>query len=1129
MHKFTLLPIYLLVAILSTSFFNPAFAQTTPEWQDVNVLSVNTEKYRAHFTPYPDEKSALDKTPISPFVTSLNGTWKFKWASHPSKAVQGFYNPTINATSWDDIPVPSNWQVVAAREGRPYDKPVYSSTKNLFPANPPRINADTNAVGMYRRSFTVSDDIKEKTVFIQFEGVASACYVWLNGEAIGYHEDSMTPFEFNITDDVKPGINHLAVQVINWSDGSYLENQDFWRLGGIFRDVNLITLPKTIISDFSVRTDLDEKDKNATLKLAAFVKHFGTTPAPKQYLVFTLFDTEGKLVSMPSSHSLNDLQAFREEAIRVDIPIEDPLKWSAETPNLYQLTIKLTDSNGKTLEAISQPVGFRSVKIKNGQLLVNGKAISIKGVNRHEFDPETGRVMSREAMIRDIKLMKQHNINAVRTSHYPSVSDWYSLCDEYGLYVMDEANIQTHEGSEKNLNLADKPEWKKAFMARGTAMMERDKNHPSVIIWSLGNESDMGENFNAMADFIRLADPSRPIYYAGRRADKAAALNGFDIISKNNPGTSEMIELVKLDKTRPLILGLYARSQGNAMGNLKAYWNLFEKYPTMQGGFMGNWADQGLKLKRPDGTPYWHFTGKLDGSHANTGLVNPDRLPQPELTEVKKIFQPIKFEMPDTLRQDQKTVVIRNQFDFQSTKGFDLQWSLQENGKILSKGVVGNLNASAGQAQKMTIPFEIPAAKSANSEFFLNLSLVTKAATVWADKGHEIAWQQTPIAVTRPQPQQISLTRNSPLRSSTISANRLLITGQHFSVTFDKKEGRIISFKNKKEEMINAGPFANFWRVTTDLDEAGGTQSLAAQWLAAGLDSLQVAATSMKNESINTHAHRVTLTQVLKGKIGQMQVNTVYTVYATGDIHVQHVFNSSSDWPSMAKVGVQLKMPATFNKLQWYGNGPHETYKDRKQSGRVHIYAGSVDSQHFPYIYPQENGNKTNVRWASITNQEGLGLLAISDSLFALNVHDYTDKALGEAKQSAAALERGNTTVVNLDLFQAGLASETGTIGTDKANQGISRSYRYAYRLKTIEPNGNIDESLRSQLPYLPGYTNFDPLASDTNLLDVDDSTDLEEEESEVLEPVVKKAPVRKKVVKKAPARKKPASRRRRR
>jgi beta-galactosidase len=1119
---------FVIKSLFLACFSLGAYAQAVPEWQDPQVISINTEKPRADFIPYPTEKSALAMNGKSPFVQSLNGSWKFKWASHPSKAQLNFYDPKVSDANWENIPVPSNWQVVGAREGRRYDRPIFTNIKHPFKATPPRITADTNAVGMYRTTFTVSEEVKDKQVFLHFGGVQSACYVWLNGVAIGYHEDGMTPFEFDITEDVKPGVNNLAVEVINWSDGSYLEDQDYWRLSGIFRDVNLLLLPKAMLTDYSVRTVLDANHENATLKLSAFVKNYGQQPIHAHQVLFTLYDASKSVVATPVSQMVGTLEMGREGTVRAEMPVANPAKWSAETPHLYTLTIQLMNSDGKVLEAASQRVGFRDVKIKGGQLLVNGKAVMIKGVNRHEFDPETGRVISRESMIRDITLMKQHNINAVRTSHYPNTSEWYDLCDQYGLYVMDEANIESHELWSKNIILADNPQWRSAFLARGNAMVERDKNHPSVIIWSLGNESGMGQNFADMGEFIKLADPTRPIHYEGRKDYKPTSLSSFDIVSVMYPSTQDMIDLVKKDKTRPLIVCEYAHGMGNSIGNLKEYWNVIEKHPTMQGGFIWDWVDQGLKLKKPDGTAYWDYFNYIDGANAGDGLVNPDRTPQPELNEVKKVYQYVKFELPDTLKVGEKAVTIHNTYDFQSLNGYELVWSVQENGKTIGKGgTIGNLNIQARQKHPVNIPYELPATSKPGAEYFLNLSVRLKEATTWAPKGHEVAWHQVPVIKPAAPLPNLSLYSERPLRVAQISSGRVAINGQDFSVTFDKNQGRMISFKNKKEEMLENGPYANFWRVPTDNDEGGGNKSFASQWRAASLDTLETVSSDLKTQRITAQIYRVTLTQTLKQPKGEMDVTSVYMVYASGDIHVRNTFTPRGEWPPLAKVGMQLTMPNAFTKTQWYGNGPFETYSDRK-SAKVGIYGGSVADQHFAYIAPQENGNKTDVRWATITNQEGTGLLVMSDSVFNFNVHDYTDKDLLAAKRRAASLSRGQVTTVNIDLAQMGLGGDDSwSPRVHEAYLLPAKTYSYAFRLRPIDNTSNIDQIAGVRLPYLgekEAATDGTVAVSETAISDEEDLAD-----EEVAEPVrkttVKKAPVRKKVVKK----RKPVRRRRRR
>ncbi|QRR02531.1 glycoside hydrolase family 2 TIM barrel-domain containing protein [Dyadobacter sandarakinus] len=1109
------------VTFVLLSAVNSIRAQTTPEWQDPQVISVNTERPRADFTPYPDEKSALERLPASPLVQSLNGNWKFRWASHPSKALKNFYDPALSDNGWDNMPVPSSWQIVGARENRPYDRPVFSSPTYPFKPNPPRIDSDTNAVGMYRTTFTVKDDVKSRQFFLQFQGVQSACYVWLNGVAIGYHEDGMTPFEFDITQDVKAGINHLAVEVINLSDGSYLENQHNWRLAGIFRDVNLLVLPKVVLADYHVKTQLDASHENAVLRLSAFVKNYGDTPIYAHQVLFTLYDAAKNVAVPPVSQMVGTLEPFKEAALRLEVPVPNPAKWSADLPQLYTLTIQLMNSDGKVLEVASQRVGFRDVKIKGGQLLVNGKAITIKGVNRYESDPENGRTLSRETMLRDVVLMKQHNINAVRTAHNPHDPYWYDLCDEFGLYVMDEANIESSGPWNKNIGLADNPDWKPAFLARGNAMMERDKNHPSIIIWSLGHDSGMGSNFTALADFIRLADPTRPVFYDEKKDAKPTSLNSFDIISGPNPGIQDMQELIKKDKTRPLILGEYARAAGNALGGLKAYWDVIDKYPSMQGGFISSWADQGLKMKNPDGTFYWDYFNQSDNDHADNGLVTPDRTPQPELSEVRKVFQSVRFDAPDTLRNGEKNITISNQYDFLSMQNFELVWSVLENGKIIGKSnTLTNLPTAPKQKQTYAIPYEVT--RKPGAEYFLNLSLRLKEPTPWAAKGFEVAWQQIPIANTSPEKPQISLYQNRPLRITQVSSGRVMVSGQDFSVTIDKNTGGIISFKNKKEEMLEKGFRPSFWRVPVRNDVYGGTGSMAARWHNAGLDSLNVASSSMQTRRITSQVYRVEIRQQLRGLKGETSVTSIYTVYASGDVHVQYSFGGSTgEWPSLARIGVQFQMPAAFNKLQWYGNGPYETYADRKASGKISVYSGSVAEQHFPYISPQENGKKTNVRWAAITNAEGTGLAAAADSLLSINVHDYTASDLMLSEKKGAVLARNTTTSVNLDLAQMGLGTVTGTGQTvEERYQLPARSYTYGFRLKAIESGQDISQQFNNTLPYLARGA----LSAQVS---ADEST-VEEESLEEEEPV-RKTVVRKAAVRKAPARKRKSGRRRRR
>ncbi len=1059
-------------SLLLFFFLFPLFlvAQNIPEWQDPEVISVNTERPRASFVPYPDEQSARSFKFNSPFVQSLNGTWKFQWASHPSTVPLQFYEPSYSVTGWDDIPVPSNWQVAGARAGKAYDKPVFSNIKYPFPANPPRIDGANNPIGLYRKTFTVNATTKPKSYFLHFEGVQSACYVWLNGVAVGYHEDGMTPFEFNVSDLIESGTNELAVEVINWSTGSYLEDQDYWRLSGIFRDISLLSLPPINITDFSVATDLDQTFTNATLNISAFAKNFTKSAVYAHQLVFTLYDAAGQVVVYPTSRILRTMNPFKETAVRLSIPVDNPEKWSAENPYLYTLTIQLMNSNGKVLEATSQRVGFRKITMQGGQLRLNGRAIKLKGVNRHEFDPHTGRVISKETMVKDITLMKQHNINAVRTSHYPNNTIWYDLCDEYGLYVMDEANIESHGLWNSNIILANKPEWKQAFVARGNAMVERDKNHPSVIIWSLGNESGMGPNFDYMAQLIKLADGTRPIHYEGRKDYSPKSLSNYDIISVMYPTMQDMIDLVKKDKSRPLIVCEYAHGMGNSIGNLEEYWKVIDNYPTMQGGFIWDWVDQGLRLKNSDGVEYWDYFNHIDGANAGDGLVNPDRVPQPELQEVKRVYQSIKFDSGDTLEGKQNQISIKNDFDFKSLSDYEIQWSLLENGTEIGKGSLEPGNIPPQKNTTILIPYKIPVAPEPGSDYYLNVAFVQKDTTHFAPKGFEVAKQQFFIKTNKEGMPKLSLAGNGSLKVTQLNNNRVQLSGDQFTAVFDKTKGGMTSFKKNQIEMLESGISANFWRVPTDNDAGGNERSFEYQWRKAGLDNITLTSSEYKTIRISTHAYQLIFTNRLKGKENEIIEKIDYSVFATGDVHIQVHYEFLGEWPDLPKVGNHFQMPVEFDQVKWYGNGPHETYADRKTSAIVGIYSGTVAQQHFPYIAPQENGNKTGVRWAEVTNAKGLGMLIIADSLVNFTIHDYSDADLQAAKKQGATLQRGKGIFVNIDLIQMGLGGDDSWSPRVHDQYRIKqRSFDYGYRLHIIDGDSETAQILAGQLPFLNG------------------------------------------------------------
>ncbi|MVM31583.1 DUF4981 domain-containing protein [Spirosoma sp. HMF4905] len=1094
MYKRLILPLILTILQLASSQ-----AQTLPDWEDPQVISQHTEKPHANLIPFATEQQALNAIDwrTSPYVKLLNGTWKFRWIKHPRLIPGDFYQPTTNDQNWDNLPVPSNWQVVGAREGRPYDRPIFTNIKHPFPATPPRITSDTNAVGLYRMRFTIPTNFQDREVFLHFAGVQSTCRVYLNGQPIGYHEDSMTPAEFLITDNLKAGENLLAVEVINWSDGSYLEDQDFWRISGIFRDVFLIATPKTYLRDLAIVTDLDDQYHDASLKLTANVRNLVPTGTQAPYrLRLTLYDPKRTVIFSETINSENATDTGQEALFRLKKEIKAPVLWNAESPVLYTLTAQLIGSDGQPSEAVSQRVGFREMTLTDGQLLVNGKPVTYKGVNRHEFDPITGRVISRESMVQDIKLMKQYNINAVRTSHYPNVTDWYDLCDEYGLYVIDEANIESHDLWGKGQTPAAKPEWRDAFVARGRAMVERDKNHPCVVIWSLGNETGMGQNFKDMADIIRLIDPTRPIHYEGRQPYTNTSLTSFDIISTMYPSVDDMVKLMEKDPHRPVIVCEYAHAMGNSVGNLKDYWAAIDKYPRMQGAFIWDWVDQGLRIKNKEGKEFTDHINYIDGANACDGLVNPDRTPQPEINEVKLVYQYVKLSTATPLVSGQPVKVnVRNTYDFQSLEPFRLEWELIRNGDVVQRGAETNLVAKPGQTQVLTLPVRLnamvdtrmidgnarpsPAAlaerNAQSGEYFLNVSVRLKQATSWAPIGHEVATGQFPVKTDSPAPIVIGMNRIPAVKVAP-SPTGIVVRGKEFAVVFDKATGTLSQWIYKGKNLLTQGnPAGNlqpsFWRVPTDNDEGGGSTSFAARWRKAGLDTAKVHPVDFKLEP-RPQMVRVSCTNELTGIGGTILQQTDYIVYGTGDVSVTTTYTPSGTLPPLARVGLQFQLSANLINLSWYGRGPFESYADRKDAAKVGLYESKVSDQFFPYTMAQENGNKTDVRWAKLTDATGFGLLLMSDmsanGLLNINVRDYTDTALLKAKQpNTQEVERGNVTVVNVDLAQMGLGGDDSWSPRVHPEYLLpaNKPYTYSFRMRPVDMRTNIIEEVNLTLP----------------------------------------------------------------
>lgn len=1003
------------VGFLLVIFYVGVVSAQVNDWENLAVTQINAEKAHATYVPFETlswNNNTLEKSSLVQF---LNGTWKFAYFKNPSLIPSDIHSTKKNNSKWDDIQVPSNWQLQG--DGK-YDPPVFTNIKYPFEPNPPYVPKEYNPVGVYKKSFIVPADWDEQQVFIHFGGVQSAMYLWVNGRKVGYHEDGMLPAEFNITNYIKKGNNELTVQVFNWSDGSYLEDQDFWRLSGIYRDVYIFTTPNVRMRDFSVLPELDEDYKDAELHVAVAIENVREKKNEPYFVRVTLRDAMDNPIMTLKSENFT-VQKSVERTISLKGNVTNPLKWTAETPNLYKVGIELVAANGKAVQAFVVHTGFRKIEIKDGLFLVNGQAIKIKGVNRHEFDMHNGRTITSESMIEDILLMKRHNINAVRTSHYPNHPEWYNLCDEYGLYVVDETNVESHGLWANGYYVGEKSEWKQAIVERNVNMVLRDKNHPSIVYWSMGNESGWGANFDAAYEEMKKTDPQkRPVHYESQNPTYAKVLSRYDIISQMYLSLKDIVRLFNEDETRPFIICEYAHSMGNSLGNFNKYWDLYYKYPRLQGGFTWDWVDQGLRSKDKNGNEYWNIINYSDGANVNDGLVTPDRRVQPELNELKKIHQNFTVNEIDAITG---LISVENRNYFVSTGHVMLNWELIEDGVVVHKGSIDDLQILPQSQKLIQLSYPKNLIKK-GKEYFLNVYFVLKQATPWADKGYEVAKEQIRLNL----PTHIHTIGDvlSQTGNLTVSDNKtdLTIKGPDFSVSFNKKQGSLVSYIKKKRAMFTDPLLPNFWRVPTDNDEGGGNNSFASRWREAGLDRYTIE--NNKFTVINQQPNEVKISVVNKliFKTGSILQTTEYTVMSDGSIRVDNNFQVDEQLPPLARVGMTTSLPKDFNNLEWYGRGSFESYEDRKDAAFVGLWKGKVEDQYFDYVMPQENGNKTDTRWVKVMAENSSicfrGIPSIN-----FNIQNYADTALNNSKISHK-LQRGDKTYVHIDHKQMGLGGD---------------------------------------------------------------------------------------------------------
>jgi beta-galactosidase len=1043
----------------SSASANAAKEILPPEMVNPEIVGINKEAGHSTLLPYPDIKTALIGTrESSPFHKSLNGKWKFNWVSKPDERPLDFYKPNYKVSDWSDIDVPGCWQMQG------YDVPIYINSGYPFRRNPPYVDSSFDPVGSYRTTFTIPDNWKGREVFLHFDGAMSAMYLWINGHSVGYSEDSMTPAEFNITKYLKKGENILAAQVFRWCDGSYLEDQDAWRFSGIYRDVYLFSTPKVHIRDFFVRSDLDEKYRDAQLVVDANVINYSNKTVKAATVEFQLLDYQSQaVISSSSARTVESLKPGDEKMLQLNMFVENPKKWSAEEPYLYIVVLTLKDSSGKIVETERCNFGFRKVEIKGGQLLVNGKAIYVKGVDRHEHDPNMGKAIPLWRMVEDIKLLKQNNINTVRTSHYPNDPKWYDLCDLYGIYLMDEANVESHGmGYQPNVTLGNKPEWLKSHLDRTMRMVERDKNHASVIIWSMGNEAGDGSNFIATTGWTHQRDKTRPVMY-----ERAGQKPHTDIVAPMYPSLSFLVDYAQKTQTRPLIMCEYDHAMGNSVGNMQDYWDIIEKNKYLQGGCIWDWVDQGLYKTDLQGRRFWAYGGDFNetikedrGNFCCNGLIQPDRTPNPHLTEAKKVYQYVKVEPKDF---NNGTFIVHNKYAFKNLDFLDVTFEVTEDGRIIEKGAIPSILLAAGNSQDMKIPFRKPAIRP-GAEYYVKVMFSLSQDTMWANKGLVMAWDEFKLPFYA-QPPTVNITS---LPNAVLNQNdeQITVSGNDFQLAIGKKSGSIESFKYKGLEFIKSGPLPNFWRAPTDNDIGFNMQRSMGVWQNAGQNRT---IDSVNAEQINEKAVRVTVKSTIP--VGQgIPYETVYTIFGNADVAVENNFDPNNPkLPQLPRFGMQMEIPKDFTTIQWLGRGPQENYQDRFTGAAVGLYRGPSDKQWHPYIKPQETANRTDVRWALFTNSKNTGLIVKADSLLNISCWPFKTEDLENKRHPTEIPIRDNLTV-NIDCLQMGVGG-INSWGARPLPQYMVPANKFSYKfiLRPYEDSmGRIDVIARRSLPVIP-------------------------------------------------------------
>lgn len=1031
--------------------YNPAVYADLPEWEDPGVFRIGTEPAAATMMLFDSARAARKAVARedSPFFLSLDGDWKFHWVPQPEQRPADFYRPEFKDDNWNVIRVP------ACVEVQSYGTPLYKNSGYYFKIDPPFVTGEPdpryttfkerNAVSSYRREFTVPDEWEGRKVFLRFDGFSSALYVWLNGVRLGYAEDGRQGVTFDVTEHLASGKNILAAEVYRLCDGSYMEDQDFWRLSGLYRSVYLWSAPQTRLRDYFVRT--------VTLEPGGYAGDWRIEIEAELAGAATGVTLEAELYP----HSFSGRRVARARAapadgsFRFDITVKSPRLWSAEHPNLYKLILTLKDSEGRVLGAIPQKVGFRQIEASNSQILVNGQPVLFKGVNRHEMDPDHGYAVPVERMLEDILIMKRNNINAVRTCHYPDDPRWYDLCDEYGLYVIDEANLETHGLQNSARNPVIDPAFRAAAMDRETGMLERDKNHPSIIIWSLGNENNVESDFFGEAyAMFKARDPGRMVQNQGNGPHDFvdtmyARVRDIEAYGKRN------------DTAMPFILCEYSHAMGNSSGNLADYWRAINAYPNLQGGFIWDFVDQALRKPIPEdrvqagqATRFWAYGGDY-GDYPNddnfncNGLLQANRYPTPQFNEVFHCYQNIRVEGADVTRGIFK---IRNDAFFTNLEEYDGQWTYEENGEVIDKGSLGRIDLPPQTTKLITLPIAMPRRPAHAARISTwNFSFHTKRKERWAEKGHVVARSQVIVPAETP-----AVTVGSAVGRDAInpdqSETEIKVAGPGFTARISKTDGALISWEADGREMLLAPLEPCFWRAPTDNDRGNRMARRHAVWRDA----------AAKRTARGTRLYREVdgnwrvIVDLAYPAAADTTGSLGYTFFTDGSIRVAFKLKpEGKGLASLPRVGMAARIPAEYNRVKWLGRGPHESYADRKASAFYGLYALDAADFYFPYVEPQESGNRTDTYWAEFADQSGRGIRVSGDPKINFNVSPYTLDEL-ESRKHPWELKPCDGWMIYLDYGQMGLAGENswGARPWPEYQLLADREYAYSFILKPI-------------------------------------------------------------------------------